>query len=116
MPVNILKLLCIGRIFVFACVLIFLSMIPFEFIEGGPTICVFKNLLGIECPGCGMTRAFSCILHGDLVAAISYNRLVAIVFPLFCLVLIKDIFSLFGSLLNQLWKRYFTRPLESSTP
>ena len=78
----------------FVFVLVFLSIIPFEIIEGGPAICVFKNLLGIECPGCGMTRAFSCIMHGDLIAAVSYNRLVIIVFPLFCLVLLRDIFSL----------------------
>jgi hypothetical protein len=95
MSVNILKLLCIGQIFFFACVLIFLSIIPTGFIEHGPTICVFKNLLGVECPGCGMTRAFSCILHGDPVAAISYNRLVVVVFPLFCFILLKDIVSLF---------------------
>jgi hypothetical protein len=94
MSVNSLRMLHIGRIAVFGCVLILLSIIPFEFIEGGPTICVFKNILGIECPGCGMTRAFSYMLHGDLIAAVSYNRLVVIVFPLFCLVLIREIFSL----------------------
>jgi hypothetical protein len=48
-----------------------------------------------------MTRAFSCILHGDLIAAVSYNRLVLIVFPLFGLVLIKDI----GSLIKENIKR-----------
>ena len=98
MSVNSIRMLHIGRIAVFAGVLVFLSIIPFEIIEGGPTICVFKNLLGIECPGCGMTRAFSCIMHGDLIAAVSYNRLVIIVFPVFCLVLLKDILSLFSEL------------------
>jgi hypothetical protein len=87
-----------GRIFVFAGILVFLSIIPFEFIEGGPTICVFKNLLGIECPGCGMTRAFSRILRGDLIAAVSYNSLVVIVFPIFCLVLLRDILFIFSEL------------------
>ena len=95
MSVKTLRLLCIGRISVFACVLILFFIIPTGFIEGGPTVCVFKILLGIECPGCGMTRAFSCILHGDLVSAISYNRLVVVVFPLFCFILLKNIVSLF---------------------
>jgi len=102
MSVNSLRMLHIGRIAVLSCILVFLSIIPFEFIEDGPTICIFKNLLGIECPGCGMTRAFSCILHGDLIAAVSYNRLVVIVFPLFCLVLIRDI----GSLLEKYVKKH----------
>jgi len=94
MSVNSLRILYTVRISVFVFVLVFLSIIPFEIIEDGPAICVFKNLLGIECPGCGMTRAFSCIMHGDLIAAVSYNRLVIIVFPLFCLVLICDITSI----------------------
>jgi hypothetical protein len=85
-----------GRIFAFACVLILFSVIPAGYLEGSHTICLFKNLLGIECPGCGMGRAFSSIMHGDLTAAISYNGLVLIVFPLFCLILLKDIVSIFN--------------------
>lgn len=34
-----------------------------------PSLCQFKNLTGIDCPGCGMTRAFIRIAHGQIVSA-----------------------------------------------
>ena len=37
--------------------------------------CVFKNTLGISCPGCGMTRAIHEILHFNLLQAMKYNIL-----------------------------------------
>lgn len=46
------------------------------------SICVFKNIFGVECWNCGMTRAFLSILHLDFYAAFSYNKNVIIIFPL----------------------------------
>lgn len=39
------------------------------------TICGFANLTGLPCPGCGMTRGLSALLHGDVVQAIRFNPL-----------------------------------------
>jgi Protein of unknown function (DUF2752) len=44
--------------------------------------CPFHQLLNLECPGCGATRALAALLHGDLAAAIHFNALVIAVFPL----------------------------------
>lgn len=55
---------------------------PAQWVEGGPTICLYRNLLGVHCPGCGMTRAFYHMAHADFAAAIGYNKLVVIAFPL----------------------------------
>jgi hypothetical protein len=38
-----------------------------------PSLCMFRNVTGLECPGCGLSRAFVCIAHGDLVRAWRYN-------------------------------------------
>jgi hypothetical protein len=38
-----------------------------------PGLCMTKTLLGLDCPGCGMTRCFISIAHGDLAAAWSFN-------------------------------------------
>lgn len=46
------------------------------------TICLFKNIFGIECWGCGMTRAFFSLIYGNLDLALSYNKLIIIVFPM----------------------------------
>ena len=38
-----------------------------------PESCTSKMLLGIDCPGCGMTRAFISISHGQFVHAWNFN-------------------------------------------
>ena len=37
--------------------------------------CIFKDLFGIRCPGCGLTRSFISILNFDFISAIKYNFL-----------------------------------------
>ncbi len=43
--------------------------------------CLFNLLTGKLCPGCGITRCFISILHGDFIKAYHYNRLVFILLP-----------------------------------
>ncbi|MEX2175787.1 MAG: DUF2752 domain-containing protein [Pirellulaceae bacterium] len=38
-----------------------------------PELCMFKRMTGWSCPGCGMTRCFISLAHGDLRAAWHYN-------------------------------------------
>jgi hypothetical protein len=45
-----------------------------------PGVCTFKRLLGIGCPGCGLTRCFISIAHGDLAAAWAYNPMGILLF------------------------------------
>jgi hypothetical protein len=44
------------------------------------TICAFKWLTGLPCPGCGLTHSFCALGHGNLVQAIQYNALGPIFF------------------------------------
>lgn len=37
--------------------------------------CHFHQLTGLNCPGCGMTRATHALLHGDLATALRDNAL-----------------------------------------
>lgn len=39
------------------------------------SLCPMYNLFGIKCFGCGLTRAFICILEFDFITAIKYNVL-----------------------------------------
>ena len=41
--------------------------------------CMFHQLTGLYCPGCGATRALSAMLHGDVGASLHNNLLL---FPL----------------------------------
>lgn len=63
------------RIFRFIALsgIILVSMVIQPFHEGEYTICVVKNLFGIPCPGCGLTRAFLFLGHGDIHGALRLN-------------------------------------------
>jgi hypothetical protein len=38
-----------------------------------PELCLMRRMTGLGCPGCGMTRCFISLAHGDWAAAWSYN-------------------------------------------
>jgi len=44
--------------------------------------CLFKTVLGRECPGCGSLRAAHQLLHGNVGAAWALNRTVVVALPL----------------------------------
>lgn len=37
------------------------------------TVCPFKIMTGLDCPGCGLTRGSLCVLTGQWSRAVSYN-------------------------------------------
>lgn len=39
------------------------------------TVCLIKNVTGIPCPSCGITRTVLSLLHGHPVEALQYNLL-----------------------------------------
>ncbi len=64
-------------------------LLPTSFFEQGARICLVKNILGIDCPGCGTIRAISSIFHFQFNNAYNYNRLIVIVFPLLAVAWVK---------------------------
>lgn len=49
--------------------------------SGGPTICPFKAWTGLDCPGCGATRAAHQLLNGHVVAALDLNAMFVLAVP-----------------------------------
>lgn len=47
-----------------------------------PPLCVTNLLLGFKCPGCGLTRSFVHLAHGDVAASLRSHRLGWLVFAL----------------------------------
>lgn len=43
--------------------------------------CIFRQLTGWQCPGCGAQRAVHDLLHGDVIGAISHNIFFVIAVP-----------------------------------
>lgn len=59
-----------------------LIMLPSGFFDQGESICPSKLLFGVECPGCGMTRATMHMLHFEFHEAWAFNRLSVVLVPL----------------------------------
>ncbi len=38
-----------------------------------PEACAFKQVMGVGCPGCGLTRCFISLTHGDFASAWAFN-------------------------------------------
>ncbi len=43
--------------------------------------CLFHRFTGLDCPGCGMTRAVHAVLHGRLAEAFRCNPVGMLLFP-----------------------------------
>jgi hypothetical protein len=43
--------------------------------------CPIYRYLGIQCPGCGTTRALAALLHGDVAEALRFNALTTLLMP-----------------------------------
>jgi hypothetical protein len=46
-------------------------------------LCPSAALLGIPCPGCGLTRATLALFHGDFAAALRFHPLVPVLMPVY---------------------------------
>jgi hypothetical protein len=46
-------------------------------------VCPLYRYTGFYCPGCGLTRGFHSLFHGDVVDALDYNLFVPFFFLLF---------------------------------
>lgn len=40
--------------------------------------CPLHSLTGLNCPGCGLTRGFHALFHGDILTALHFNALLPI--------------------------------------
>jgi len=70
----------------------------------GLPVCPSATLLGIPCPGCGLTRATLAALRGDFAGALHFHPLVFLLAPLF------------GALAGSAAWNYVRGPLAAQSP
>ena len=78
-----------------------LYAIPLENICNGNTICIFTNLFGVECWGCGITRAIFSALHLRFHDAWEYNPLFVVVLPLLLFLWMRAVVRLLHSVIGK---------------
>lgn len=83
----------IKNIFILGILALFLLVIYLV-----PVTCIFKQVTGISCPSCGMTRAFHYILNFNFIDAFYYNILSI---PLFIFIVSSFIILIYEILANK---------------
>jgi hypothetical protein len=73
----------------FSLLPIALYLVPLNWINHQHTICIYKNITGYDCYGCGITRAILSALHFQFQNAFNYNKLVVVVLPLLAYIWVK---------------------------
>jgi hypothetical protein len=51
-------------------------------------VCPLYSLTGFACPGCGLTRGFHALFHGDVLTALDYNAMLPFFALLICFALL----------------------------
>ncbi len=59
-----------------------LWLLPNRFFDQGAIICPSRRFLGINCPGCGLTRATERLIHGQWEQAWQLNKLAYLTTPI----------------------------------
>lgn len=56
-------------------------------------VCPLYTLTGFACPGCGLTRGFHALFHGDVLTALDFNALIPVWLVIFSYVFISLILT-----------------------
>ncbi len=71
-----------------------LLFLPVDFFDNGESLCLSQQLAGMECYGCGMTRAVMHLIHFDFSGAWHFNKLSFIVTPMLFPLWLKSLYGL----------------------
>ncbi len=69
--------------FFFAALLVASALLPLPHnhaIAGMPSVCAWHHFTGLPCPGCGLTRSWVCMAHGQFADAFVWHPLGPILF------------------------------------
>jgi hypothetical protein len=79
--------------FVLLSAILFASAVVSPFHREVFSVCLLKDIFGIPCPGCGLTRAFLFLAHGDLRSALELNANCFLVFSIVVLLWLHSAFN-----------------------
>jgi hypothetical protein len=83
--------------FWFAVLILSAAWFYYPYCQTGPTLCIWKKLLGISCPGCGLTRGVCFLVHGKWAEAIRFNPLSLLAVGILLSNTLYGVFEFFGN-------------------
>ena len=83
--------------FWFAVLILSAAWFYYPYCQTGPTLCIWKKLLGIACPGCGLTRGVCFLVHGKWAEAIRFNPLSLLAVGILVSNTLCGVFGFFGN-------------------
>lgn len=108
LPKSIKNKFYILVVFIVPLLVPYLIMLSDSHIESSQSICPFKLLTGLPCPGCGITKSIIFLYKGDLIRSFTYH----IFGPLVILFCIVSVLVLSIEMITR--KEYFNKVLYSS--
>ena len=83
-----------------------LFFIPIEWLQGEHSICLIKNIFGVECWGCGITRAIVSTVQFEFTEAYRYNKLIVVVFPLLVYIWSESVIKVYKNIVLPKIKKF----------
>ena len=65
-----------------------------DWLEERQLVCFYKSTFGVECPGCGIQRAFIALLRGDILESIKLFPALIPIFAMLILLVVHVIYKL----------------------
>jgi hypothetical protein len=90
---RLIQLIKLWGLLLFPVILFFIHL---GWLKDQHSICLFKNITGHECFGCGMTRAILSAIHFQFAEAVHYNKLFEVVLPILIYFWTKNILNLWS--------------------
>lgn len=69
----------------------------FPYCQSGPNLCIWKNLLGLPCPGCGLTRGVCFLVRGNWAEAARFNPLSFLAVGILASNILRGLFGCLGN-------------------
>ncbi len=91
----------LGKLLLFLLFPIYLFSESLDLLETQRSICLVKNIFGVDCWGCGITKAIIASVQFDFVRAFHYNELIVIIYPLLIYLWLKGIIKTISYIIKE---------------